>query len=61
MVDTSDLGSDAIKRRGSNPLTWTIYICGCDGMVDRTDLKSVGEIRAGSSPVARTISKFFPE
>ena len=31
-----------------------LFICGCDGMVDKTDLKSVGAIRAGSSPVTRT-------
>lgn len=23
LVDTSDLGSDAVRRKGSNPFTWT--------------------------------------
>lgn len=52
MVDVLDLGSSVERREGSSPLSPTI--CRCVGMVDNTVLKTVGVIRAGSSPVGGT-------
>ena len=32
-----------------------LFLCGCGGMADTSDLKSAEEIREGSNPFIRTI------